>query len=86
MKGRRYWLVPSDHDPRNVFFARISGPLACLQIACFFVGAIGAPLGGGAMTPMGFGTFVGVTLVLFLIGYRGVVSGHEQRLGSVLPR
>ena len=86
---KRYWLVPSKHDPRNRLCAKWAGVLAAVQwvfIVGFFIFAPTSPTRTGTATFTWVGFISGLAMVqlLMLVGYRGVISGQEGRMGALI--
>jgi hypothetical protein len=84
---KRYWLLPSKHDPRNRLCAKYAGVLAAVQwvfIVGFFISAPTSPTGNGTFNWAGFISGMAMIQLLMLVGYRGVISGQEERMGALI--
>ncbi|MEN3943913.1 hypothetical protein WJU23_21605 [Prosthecobacter sp. SYSU 5D2] len=80
---RHRWLWPSRHDPWNSVFARCAKFLALLQWVVMGWWLI--DVSSSTYThPVTQCLMAGVVTLLGLIGYRGLVSGHANPLGSFI--
>ncbi len=81
MKPHR--IFPSTHDPRNVALAEWASTLATIQWLLMIGYAIAMPT---CSHPPFSIVLMALTAspVLMLVGWRGLVSGHAHRMGSIV--
>jgi hypothetical protein len=85
-RARRYWLIPSRHDPRNALLASWAPWVASVEWLVIIACQVFVPIGHGPSSP-DYSTLIlipGTIGMLACWGYRGMVSGHVRRTGSVI--
>ncbi len=83
MKPHR--ISPSAHDPRNAVMAEWAGTLACLEWVVTPIVLALMPMGHNGPPSLSVQLIViTVSSLLMLVGWRGLISGHVKRMGSVV--
>ena len=83
----RYWLLPSRHDPRNALLANLAPWVAWIEWMVIIVYQMVPPSGFWGYSFPNYATLIlipGTFGMLACWGYRGIVSGHVRRTGSVI--
>lgn len=82
MKPLRTFI--SVHDPRNAALAEWAGTVACVEWVVILAFLRSMPTGHYS-PPLSF-QLAAMTLctVLMLMGWRGIISGHVKRMGSLV--
>ncbi|MES2595437.1 MAG: hypothetical protein V4662_08885 [Verrucomicrobiota bacterium] len=82
MKPHRIFF--SAHDPRNAVLAEWAGTLACVEWLVILAYLEMMPLGHyNPPLPFQLAAMTACTM-LMLMGWRGIISGHVKRMGSLV--
>ncbi|HSI61687.1 MAG TPA: hypothetical protein VLE43_01175 [Candidatus Saccharimonadia bacterium] len=85
-RTRHYWLLPSRYDPKNALLANWAPWVASLEWAAIIAFFLFLPNVCGPSGP-DYPTLIlipGTCGMFACWGYRGMVSGHVRRIGSVV--
>lgn len=80
---KRHWLLLSKHDSRNLFFAEWAGTIAAFEWLIIIVVSFWMPTGYRIGCSVMIST-VSVSLILALMGYRGIICGHAKSMGPLI--